>query len=92
MFAPGVSAEGVALCEARVAQLALVGFLPSVYPLVTLQLTRFPEALGTDGAHEVPLARVDVLVSLVKEERGRQVSSFPTLSVKDDIVTMNENE
>ncbi|TNN81062.1 hypothetical protein EYF80_008718 [Liparis tanakae] len=53
----------VALCKARVAKLALVGFLPGVDPLVALELTGLPEALGADGAHKVPLACVDVLVA-----------------------------
>lgn len=46
------------------AKLALVGFLSGVDPLVALELTGLPEAFGADGAHEVPLACVDVLVSL----------------------------
>lgn len=64
MFALGVAAKRVALGEARVAELALVGLLSGVDPLVALELARLPEAFGTDGAHEVPLAGVDVLVSL----------------------------
>lgn len=64
VLALGVPAQRVALGEARVAELALVGLLPGVDPLVALQLARLPEALGTDGAHKVSLARVDVLVSL----------------------------
>lgn len=47
------------------AKLALVGFLSGVNPLVALELAGFPEAFGADGAHEVPLACVDVLVSLL---------------------------
>lgn len=64
MFAFGVSAQGVALRKASVAKLALVGLLPGVHPLVALEFACFPEALSADGADEVPLARVDVLVSL----------------------------
>lgn len=64
MFASGVSTQGVALGEACVAQRALVGLLSCVYPLMALQLARLPETLGADGAHKVPLARVNVLVSL----------------------------
>lgn len=64
MFAFGVSAERVALGEASVAKLALVGFLSGMDPLVALELTGLPEAFGADGAHKVPLACVDVLVSL----------------------------
>lgn len=69
MFALGVPAKRVALGEARVAQLALVGLLSGVDPLVPLQLAGLPEAFGTDGAHEVPLAGVDVLVSLQDGEQ-----------------------
>lgn len=47
------------------AKLALVGFLSGVDPLVALELAGLPEAFGADGAHEVPLACVDVLVSLL---------------------------
>lgn len=64
VFALGVAAERVALGEAGVAELALVGLLSGVDPLVALQLAGLPEAFGTDGAHKVPLAGVDVLVSL----------------------------
>lgn len=67
MFALGVSAQSVALGEACVAKLALVGFLSGVDPLVALELTGFPEAFGADGAHKVPLACMDVLVSLLKK-------------------------
>lgn len=49
------------------AKLALVGFLPSVNPLMALELAGLPEAFGADGAHKVPLACVDVLVSLLRE-------------------------
>lgn len=49
------------------AKLALVGFLSGVDPLVALELTSLPEAFGADGAHEVPLAGVDVLVSLLRK-------------------------
>lgn len=66
MLAFGVPPEGVALGKARVAKLALVGLLSGVHPLMALELTCLPEALGTDGAHKVPLACVDVLVSLFK--------------------------
>ena len=66
MFAFGVSSQCVALGKARVAELALVGFLSGVYPLVALELAGLPEAFGTDGAHKVPLACVDVLVSLLR--------------------------
>lgn len=69
VFALGVPAERVALGEARVAELALVGLLSGVDPLVPLQLAGLPEAFGTDGAHEVPLAGVDVLVSLQDGEQ-----------------------
>lgn len=68
VLALGVPAERVALGEARVAELALVGLLPGVDPLVPLELAGLPEAFGTDGAHKVPLARVDVLVSLKERE------------------------
>lgn len=64
VLALGVAAERVAFGEARVAELALVGLLPRVDPLMALELAGLPEAFGTDGADEVPLARVDVLVSL----------------------------
>lgn len=64
VLALGVSAQRVALGEARVAQWALVGLLSGVDTLVALELARLPEALGTDRAHIVPLARVDVFVSL----------------------------
>lgn len=64
MFALGVSTQCVSFCEARVAELALVGLFPGVYPLVALQLARLSETLSADGTHKVPLARVDVLVSL----------------------------
>lgn len=66
VLALGVPAERVALGEARVAELALVGLLPGVDPLVALELARLPEAFGTYGAHKVSLAGVDVLVSLQK--------------------------
>lgn len=49
------------------AKLALVGFLSGVDPLVALELTGLPEAFGADGAHKVPLACVDVLVSLLRK-------------------------
>lgn len=64
MFAFGVSSQGVALSKARVTKLALVRFLSGVHPLMALELTSLPETLGADGTHKVPLARVDVLVSL----------------------------
>lgn len=64
VFALGVPAKRVALREAGVAELALVGLLAGVDPLVALELAGLPEAFGTDGAHKVPLAGVDVLVSL----------------------------
>lgn len=67
MFALCVSAERVALCEARVAKLALVWFLSGVDPLVALELPSLPEAFGADRAHKVPLACVDVLVSLLRK-------------------------
>ena len=70
VFALGVPAKRVALGEARVAELALVGLLSSVHPLMALELAGLPEAFGADGAHKVPLARVDVLVSLQREGRG----------------------
>lgn len=66
VLALGVPAKRVALGEACVAELALVGLLPGVDPLMALELTRLPEAFGTDGAHKVSLAGVDVLVSLQK--------------------------
>lgn len=67
MFAFGVSTQGVALGKARVAKLALVGFLSRVHSLMALELTRLPEALRADGTDKVPLACVDVFVSLLKE-------------------------
>lgn len=70
MFALGVPAKRVALGEARVAELALVGLLPGVDPLMALELAGLPEAFGTDGAHKVPLAGVDVLVSLQRGGGG----------------------
>lgn len=73
VLALGVPAERVALGEARVAELALVGLLPGVDPLVALELARLPEAFGTDGAHKVSLAGVDVLVSLQKGGGGGNV-------------------
>lgn len=84
VFALGVPAKRVALGEARVAELALVGLLPGVDPLVALQLAGLPEAFGTDGAHKVPLAGVDVLVSL---QRGEKNVSFTEGSVKTAIST-----
>lgn len=71
VFALGVPAKRVALGEARVAELALVGLLAGVDPLMALELAGLPEAFGTDGAHKVPLAGVDVLVSL---QRGKKMS------------------
>lgn len=69
MFALCVSAQCVALGEACVAKLALVWFLSGVDPLVALELASLPEAFGADWAHEVPLACVDVLVSLLKHSK-----------------------
>lgn len=69
VFALGVPAQRVALSKARVAELALVGLLARVDPLVALQLAGLPEAFGADGADKVPLACVDVLVSL-RRSRG----------------------
>lgn len=81
VFALGVPAERVALGEARVAELALVGLLPGVDPLVPLELAGLPEAFGTDGAHKVPLAGVDVLVSLREREETetllRDLGKYP---------------
>lgn len=76
MLAFGVPPEGVALGKARVAKLALVGLLSGVHPLMALELTCLPEALGTDGAHKVPLACVDVLVSL---QMAGAFEGFPAL-------------
>lgn len=72
VLALGVAAKRVALGEARVAELALVGLLPGVDPLMALELAGLPEAFGTDGAHKVPLAGVDVLVSLRRRKKTRQ--------------------
>lgn len=69
MLALSVAAQRVALGKARVAELALVGFLASVDPLVALQLARLPETFGADRADKVPLACVDVLVSLLRGDR-----------------------
>lgn len=74
MFAFGVSAKRVALGKACVAKLALVGFLSGVDPLVALELAGLPEAFGADGAHEVPLACVDVLVSLLMKTEYHMTS------------------
>lgn len=66
MFAFGVPPQCVALGKARVAELTLVGLLSSVDPLVALELAGLPETFGADGTHKVPLACVDVLVSLLR--------------------------
>lgn len=75
VLALGVAAQRVALGKARVAELALVGLLARVDPLVALQLARLPETFGTDGADKVPLASVDVLVSLWRGEGSVVVKS-----------------
>lgn len=86
MLAFGVPPEGVALGKARVAKLALVGLLSGVHPLMALELTCLPEALGTDGAHKVPLACVDVLVSLFKTRMNiRMITQRPINNILSDI-------
>lgn len=75
VLALGVAAQRVALGKARVAELALVGLLARVDPLVALQLARLPETFGADGADKVPLACVDVLVSLWRGEGSVVVKS-----------------
>lgn len=57
---------------------------------MALELTCLPEALGTDGAHKVPLARVDVLVSLFKQAiniLGLQTAIYVTfcMQVKESV-------
>lgn len=71
VFALCVPAQCVSLSKARVAKLALVRFLSSVDPLVALQFASLPEAFGADRAHKVPLACVDVFVSLVRKVGNR---------------------
>lgn len=73
MFAFGVPPQCVALGKARVAELALVGLLSSVDPLVALELAGLPETFGADGTHKVPLACVDVLVSLLREGEKKKI-------------------
>lgn len=58
------------------AELTLVRFLSSVDPLMALQLASLPEAFGADGANKVPLACVDVLMSL---QMAGAFEGFPTL-------------
>ena len=57
-----VHVQAVLLGEGRVAQLALVGLLPRVQPLVDLQVVGHGEALAALAAHEGADARVEVHV------------------------------
>ena len=58
------------------AKLALVWFLSGVDPLVALELTGLPEAFGADVANKVPLACVDVLVSLLTKNSKHLITNL----------------